>query len=148
MPLAAKSLIPIQLLLSVISIPSGILVLMSPSGLALGAQTILPLLRQKVPFVQDFTSVGLFLLVVYGILPIVFAYGLFKKIRWAWILTLLLGVTEIAWILAEVILFYDLGFFIFYPIIAGMGALTIVLCILPKVSSFYSRRSIDSPLAA
>lgn len=111
--------------------------LYSPSGHAIGAETILPHLTEQLPFIADFTLVGLFLLVVYGLAPIGLAYGLWIKNRLAWRFTLVLGFTEIAWIATEVILFYDLGFFFFYPIIAGMGTVTVTLCLIPSVRRFY-----------
>lgn len=137
-PVGVKILIPIQLLLSAISIPSGILLLLKPGGESIGAQVILPYLRERIPFVHDFTIVGAFLLIVYGLLPIIFASGLWIQKKWAWLLTLLLGLTEMAWIATEVILFYYLGFIFFYPLIAGMGAATTALCFLPSVRTFYS----------
>lgn len=138
-PLGVKALIPIQLALVILAIPSGALLLYSPEGEALGAQTILPYLTQQIPFLQDFTAVGIFLIVVYGLLPIMFSFGLWAQRKWAWTLTLLLGVTEIVWIAAEIVMFYNFGFFFFYPIISGMGAVTVVLCLLPSVRRFYSK---------
>lgn len=130
-------LVPIQLALSLISIPSGALLLLTPDGRSIGAQVILPYLRDKIPFVQDFTIVGAYLLVVYGFLPIIFSFGLWTQKKWAWTFTLLLGLIEIIWITAEVILFYNLGFIFFYPLIAGIGATTVTLCLLPSVRRFY-----------
>ncbi|MCL5069033.1 MAG: DUF2127 domain-containing protein [Thaumarchaeota archaeon] len=138
-PLAVKILIPVQLALSILSIPSGALLLHSPGGEAIGAQTILPHLTRSLPFIHDFTVVGIFLIAVYGILPLILSYGLWDKKRWAWVLTVLQGITEIGWITAEVVIFYDLGFFFFYPIIAGMGMITVALCALPSVRKFYSK---------
>ena len=80
---------------------------------------------------------GIFLLIVYGFLPIIIVFGLWNQKKWAWRLTLPLGLVEIAWIATEVILFYNLGFFFFYPIIAGMGVATSALCLLPSVRRFY-----------
>jgi hypothetical protein len=137
-PLAVKALIPEEVLLSIIAIPSGVLFLLSPGGEAIGAQSILPHLTQSLPFIHDFTLVGVFLIVVYGIFPVILAYGLWGANRWSWILTILLGLTEIGWISVEVVIFYDFGFFFFYPIIAGMGAITVILCMLPSVRKFYS----------
>jgi hypothetical protein len=137
-PLAVKGLVGVQILLSIISIPSGALLLYSPSGQAIGAQTILPNLTQAIPFLHDFAPVGIFLLTVYGLLPIVLAIGLWLRYKWAWALTLLLGVTEMAWIASEVAIFYSLGFFFFYPIIAGMGAVNVALCLVPSVRRFYN----------
>lgn len=138
-PLPVKILIPVQLALSIISIPSGALLLSSPGGEAIGAQTILPHLTRSLPFIHDFTLVGIFLILVYGILPLILSYGLWIQKRWAWIVTVLLGITEIGWISAEVVIFYDLGYFFFYPIIAGMGVVTVALCALLSVRKFYSK---------
>jgi hypothetical protein len=57
-PLTVKALVPVQLLLAMIAIPSGALFLYSPGGEAIGAQTILPHLIQSIPFIHDFTIVG------------------------------------------------------------------------------------------
>ena len=138
-PLPVKILIPVQLMLSIISIPSGALLLSSPGGEAIGAQVILPHLANSMPFIHDFTMVGIFLLGVYGFLPLILSYGLWIQKRWAWILTILLGITEIGWIATEVVIFYDLGFFFFYPIIAGMGIITVALCAMTSVRKFYSK---------
>lgn len=136
-PNGVKILISIQFLLSAISIPSGVLLLLKPGGEAIGAQVILPYLTERISFVHDFTIVGAFLLIVYGFLPTISAFGMWIQKKWSWILTLLLGLTEIAWISTEVILFYDLGFIFFYPLIAGMGAVTVALCLLSSVRVFF-----------
>lgn len=137
-PFAVKILIPVQLALAIISIPSGALLVSSPGGEAIGAQVILPHLTSRLPFIHDFTLVGIFLIVVFGLLPLILSYGLWVEKRWAWSLSILLGITEIGWIVTEVVIFYDLGFFFFYPIIAGMGVITVALCALPSVRKFYS----------
>ena len=136
-PLGVKLLVPTLGMLSAISIPSGVALISSPTGEAIGAQTILPRLTQQLPFLADFMPVGIFLLVVYGLAPLGLAYGLWARWSLAWPLTLLLGITEMVWIGAEIALFYDLGFFFFYPIIAGMGAITAILCLFPSVKAFY-----------
>lgn len=135
-PFGLKLLLATLVALSAVSIPSGILLLTSPKGEAIGAQVILPLLTQRVPFISDFAPVGVFLLAVYGLLPLALSYGLWTRRGLAWSLTLLLGVTQIVWIGVEVVLFYDLGYFFFYPIIAGMGAMTVLLSLFPSVRSF------------
>lgn len=138
-PLSVLALLALQIALAIISIPSGALLVSSPGGQALQAQTLLPVLRQRLPLIQDFTPVGVFLLVVYGLLPLMFTYGLWTRKKWAWGLTLLLGITEIAWIAAELMIFPSFGFFIFYPIIAGMGAATVILCLLPSTRRLFYR---------
>ena len=66
-----------------------------------------------------------------------------------------MGFTEIVWIGYEIALFYNLGFFFFYPIIAGMAAVTVALSLLPLVRKFHSgyhkivtkEQSVKSPAA-
>jgi hypothetical protein len=139
-PFSVLALAALQVILAIISIPSGALLISSPNGQALQAQTMLSVLKQRLPFIQDFTPVGIFLLVVYGILPLVFAYGLLTQRKHAWTLTLLLGITEIGWIVAELVIFPSFGFFFFYPIIAGMGAVTLILCLLRSTRRWFYQR--------
>ena len=58
---------------------------------------------------------GIWLIAVYGLLPILFDVGLLRRVRLAWLLTLLLGLTVVVWIVVEVVLFYALGFTPLYP---------------------------------
>jgi hypothetical protein len=113
-------LVAVQALLAIIAIPSGVLLLSDPSGSLLGGQFILPYLTKGLPFIHDFVPVGIWLIAVYGVLPILFDAGLLKRVRLAWSLTLLLGVTVVAWIGAEIALFYALGFNPMYPLIGGI----------------------------
>lgn len=142
-PRAVRALIPVQVTLSALSIPSGVLLVISPRGEAIGAQTILPHLTESIHFIDDFSTVGLFLVGVYGILPLIFSFGLWIQKRWAWILTFVLGISEIVWIFTEVVIFYDFEFFIFYPIIAGLGAITLGLCFAPSVRRFSSFSNLE-----
>lgn len=105
-----------------------------------------PVPQRKDPVCSRLCSRGVFLLVVYGFLPIIFVFGLWTQKKWAWTLTLLLGLTEIAWIVTEVVLLYNLGFIFFYPLIAGMGIVTAALCLLPSVRRFYSRPNITEKI--
>ena len=139
-PRSLWALIVVQLALTAMAIPSGIVLILDPTGVSIGAQSMLSHLHQFLPFLQDFTTVGIFLLVVYGLLPIGLSYGLWTQKRSAWVLTILLGVTEIVWIAAEIAMFYPLGFIFFYPLKAGMGVLTLSLCLQPSVRTFYPPR--------
>ena len=57
----------------------GIAMLSDPSGAALGMDTVLPLLP-----VADFRLPGVFLVVVMGFAPLLSAFGLAVRPRWAW----------------------------------------------------------------
>jgi hypothetical protein len=83
------------------------------------------------PFnLHDFFLVGVWLIVVYGSLPIILAAGLWFGKKWSWWGALDLGAVVVTWIVVEMYLFYSFGFTIFYPLIGGIGVLTItVLCL-------------------
>ena len=138
-PIRVIILAAVQAVLAIMAIPSGALFLANPSGSLLGAQFILPYLTKSLPFIHDFVPVGIWLITVYGLLPILFDVGLLRRMRLAWLLTLLLGVTVVLWIVVEVALFYALGFTPLYPLIGGIGAATVVLSLLPPVRRYYSR---------
>ncbi len=140
-PTSVGVLVTVQALLALIAIPSGVLLLADPSGSLIGGQSVLPYLTKSIPFIHDFAPVGLWLVVVYGLLPIIFDAGLLRRVRLAWLLTLLLGLTVVAWIAVEMALFYGaLGFTPLYPLIGGIGAAIVVLSLLPPVRRFFSSR--------
>jgi hypothetical protein len=132
-------LVAVQALLAIIAIPSGAMLLADPSGRLIGGQFILPYLTQSLPFIHDFAPVGIWLIAVYGLLPILFDAGLLRGRRMAWILTTILGLTVVAWIAVELALFYaPLGFTPMYPLIGGIGITILMLSLLPKVRGYYS----------
>jgi len=133
-------LVAIQAILAVIAIPSGALFLADPSGGLLGAQFILPYLTKSLPFIHDFASVGIWLVAVYGVLPLLFDVGLLRRVRFAWLLTIVLGLTVIVWIAFETVLFAAIGFTPLYPLIGGIGAAMVLVSSLPSVRRYYSRR--------
>ena len=132
-------LVAVQAFLVVVAIPSGILFLADPSGGLLGAQFILPYLTKNLPFIHDFVPVGIWLVVVYGVLPMLLDVGLLRRVRLAWLLTLALGLTVVAWIAAEVALFAAFRFTPLHPLIGGIGAAAVLLSLLPSVRRYYSR---------
>jgi hypothetical protein len=70
------------------------------------------------------------------VLAIILAAGLWFGKKWAWTVTLGLGAVLITWILAEVFLFYSFGFTFFYPLIGGIGLLTITVLCLPSTREY------------
>lgn len=137
-PLATLILITMEALLALISIPSGISMLMDPTGSGIGGQFILPYLTQAVLFVHDFLPIGIWLVTVFGVLPIVAAVGVWASKRWAWYTSVLLGAIVVTWIGVELVMFYSLGFTWFYPLIGGIGLAILGLSLLPAV-----RRSLN-----
>lgn len=135
---ASKVLVGMQVLLALVSIPSGIVLLTDPSGSFLGMQFILPLLVQALPFIHDFVPVGIWLIAMYGILPAILSVGVWRYRRWAWFGSMFLGATVVAWIGVELLLFYSLGFTFWYPVVAGIG-----LTVLALASTRNVRRSLQ-----
>jgi hypothetical protein len=68
-----KILVLVELFLAFTAINGGAILLVDPSGTSLGLQSLLSYL----PFyLHDFALVGVWLIAVYGVLPIVLAAGL------------------------------------------------------------------------
>ncbi len=139
-PIWVVFLVAVQAVLAGVAIPSGALFLLDPSGGIIGGNFILPYLTRSLPFIHDFVPVGIWLIAVYGVLPVLFDAGLLKRMRLAWSLTLMLGLTVVVWIAVEIALFAALGFTPMYPLIGGIGAATVLLSLLPPVRRYYSRR--------
>jgi hypothetical protein len=137
-PIWVMLLVAVQALLAVLAIPSGALLLADPSGRLIGGQFVLPHLQQSLPFIHDFVPVGIWLIAVYGLLPILFDAGLLRHTRLAWRLTTILGLTVVAWIAVEIAVLYTaLGFTPMYPLIGGIGGAVVVLSLLPPVRRYY-----------
>lgn len=128
-------LVAAELILAFISISAGIELARDPSGKSFDLQPLIPYM----PFnLHDFASVGAWLIAVYGVLPIILAAGLWFGKKWAWIGSIALGAVLVTWIVAEVILFYSFGFTFFYPLIGGIGMLSIVLSYLPATREYFT----------
>lgn len=133
-PLGIKIVVMAQLILAYISIGAGVELVRDPSGKAFGLQHLVPYM----PFnLHDFSLVGVWLIAVYGILPIILAAGLWFEKKWAWLGALGLGAVVVTWIVSEVFLFYSFGFTFFYPLIGGIGALTITILTLPPTRQYF-----------
>ena len=123
-PTGIKIVVATLILLTITSIGGGAILLDDPSGRSMGIQFIIP----HMPFnLHDFFLVGIWLIAVYGVLPIILAGGLWFGKKWAWLGALGLGAVLVTWILVEVYLFYSFGLTIFYPLIGGIGLLTIAM---------------------
>ena len=134
-PLGIKIVVAAELVLAYISIGAGMELVRDPSGKVFGLQPLI----SYMPFnLHDFALVGVWLIVVFGLLPIILAIGLWFGKKWAWLGTPGLGVVVVTWILAEVFLFYSFGFTFFYPLIGGIGVLTIVVSYLPTTREYIS----------
>lgn len=137
-PAGAKVLVIVQFIMAVIAIPSGMILLADPSGSLMGGEFVLPHLKAAIPLLNDFTPIGIWLLVIFGLVPVVLALKLLRGNRRAWIATVVLGVVEVSWIGTELLMFSDLGFNPMYPLIGGIGVATLVIALLPSLRTYYS----------
>lgn len=124
----------VEIVLAFTSISGGMIFLDDPLGKTLGIEPLIPFL----PFdLHDYSLVGVWLIAVFGVLPLILAAGLWFGKRWAWRAALGLGVVLITWILGEVFLFYSFGFTFFYPLIGGIGLITIFVLYLPSTRGYF-----------
>ena len=132
-------LVVAEVVLAITSIGGGRILLADPLGKTLGLQPLIPYL----PFnLHDYTLVGVWLIVTFGLLPLILAAGFWFRKIWAWRVGLGLGAILIIWIIAEVSMFYSFGFTFFYPLIAGIGMITIVLLYLPSTRQYFFVRAL------
>ena len=147
-PAAIHVLIALGILLAFLGFFSGMSFLTDPSGGSHGMDTTI---LEGTP-IGDFTLVGLFFVIAYGILPVLSIYGLWKLPRWrwtdvinkwtgqnwAWSVTVAIGVILIAWIIVEVALIGSPdGFPRFLQIMMALfGVVMLGLAMLPSVRKF------------
>ena len=139
-PLGIKMLMALLVFLAVGGIPTGLALMADPSGQSVG----LPLsLLEDLP-VHDFALVGLWLFSVYGVIPLIVAYGLWTRKRWswtdsligwthahwAWMGAVILGVILIIWTSFETVLW---GPFVLMMIYGALGFAVLCLSLLPSV---------------
>jgi uncharacterized membrane protein len=99
-PFTLWALIGCLLFLSISGLGGGIILILDPSG------TILTLpadLLAGLP-INSFLLPGLYLVLVYGLLAPVIAYGLWKRAPWAWGSAVVLGVILLVWIIGQFLL--------------------------------------------
>lgn len=81
------------------------------------------------PF-RDYLIPGLFLLVVLGLAPLVIAYGLLKRQRWAWPAAVLVGGALLVWLTVQ---YTIVGFAWLQAVYAVVGLVILLLALLPGV---------------
>ena len=95
-----RTLLLIVLLFLSLSGLFGIIFLIDPSG----ALVEMPLsMLDKLP-IDTFFWPGVYLLLVYGLGAAVIAYALFRRLSWAPLAALLLGVLLVGWVMGQIIL--------------------------------------------
>lgn len=113
-------LIVLTILESIIGIGAffgGISMLQDPTGISMFQQD----LRSYI-ILPDFFLPGLWLIFVYGFGTFIFLIGIWLKYRFAWIIGLLISISEIIWIGIQIVLLYSVGF-IFWQLLIPLIAL-------------------------
>lgn len=137
-PVQIKGVVLLEIIVAIMGISSGIVLLVDPTGRTLGIDFLL----QYLP-ISDFITVGLWLISAFGFFPIAIAIGLWLTKRWAWVLSIILGMAEIVWIVAQVILLYEIGVSPMQPLIAGVGVATIFLLLMPASRFYIEKRATE-----
>jgi hypothetical protein len=147
-PIPVLLIIALEVILAVLGFFSGISFLQDPSGGTHGMDTSILVATP----ISDFTPVGLFFVVCYGILPSLSLYGLWKlpgwrwtdvfnkwtRQNWAWTATVVIGIILILWIVVEVALIGSPnGLPRFLQVaMASLGVILIALAMLPHVRTY------------
>ena len=151
-PVPVLLIIALEGILAILGFASGINFLQDPSGKSHGMDTSILLTTP----IDDFTPVGLFFVIFYGLLPILTLYGLWKlprwqwtdtvnkwtKKNWAWTVTVVIGISLIAWIAVEIALIGSpIGLPRFLQVtMALLGVIFIALAMLPNVRTYSKSR--------
>ena len=127
------------------AVPSGLSMVIDPSGKSLG----IPLyLLEQSPFI-NFLIPGLFLFIVLGLFPGLIIFGLIKKpllswaqklnldrkVHWSCTFSCYLGIILILWIITQLV--FDMGFHILHFVYLTIGVLMVVLSQWPSNKKYY-----------
>ena len=128
-PGVLRLLIILLVLLGLGGIGGGFVLLADPSGAFMGLPGDL---LEGFP-VSSFVLPGLFLIVMMGIAPLLIAWGLWKRLTWAWMAAVAQSILLILWICFQIILWKDpIALQIVYLV---WGIFMLGLCFTPGVKS-------------
>lgn len=143
-PLGALLLVIALSFYGIMGVVSGIILISDPSGAGMGFTADI---RDKIPF-QSFLPVGLFLFSVFGIVPLLLAYGAFSRrelvfrgisemsgYHWSWTGGMLLVIALVLWLAVEGMLI-GLDYAATYMTIVMGGAVFLAL-IIPSTRRHY-----------
>ncbi|MBN1666469.1 MAG: hypothetical protein JW862_05255 [Anaerolineales bacterium] len=128
----AKSLlvlIALLILLGLGGLGGGIAMFFDPSGTAMGLPADL---LDELP-ISNFILPGVFLVVIMGLVPFLWAWGLWQRAAWGWYGTLAQSILLIAWILFQLLLWGDPIVIQWMYLLWGLAMLG--LCFAPAVKA-------------
>ena len=131
-PKLVYAIILIEIFIGIMGISSAVVLLYDPSGVTMGIAYALPYLP-----IPDFTLLGLWFLTGYGILPLFIAYFSWRKESVGWKLALGLSIFEVLWILSQLLIFTEIGYFFLQPVILIQALITIFLLMKKSVKAYF-----------
>lgn len=135
----------LQAFLGVGAVGGGLMLLIDPSGEMMGMPTSV---LERSPF-DSFIVPGILLFLVFGVLPLLVLYGLYKKPDWgwaaplnpfkplhsAWTFSLYIGFGQIIWIMVETYMMNAVSMVhVFYT---SLGLLIQAVTLLPQVQKYF-----------
>ena len=136
-PLSVYLILLVELLIGIMGIGSAVVLLLDPTGVTMGIDYVLPYLP-----IPDFTILGLWFLTVYGLLPLYIVYGAWKRNSLAWRLCVGLSLVEVLWILSQLFVFTEIGYFFLQPVILVQAVIILYLLTLKQVKNYFSASNI------
>lgn len=143
-PLGALVLVAVLVLYGLMGVVSGTILILDPSGEGMGFSSEI---RDHIPF-QSFLPVGLFLFSVFGLVPLLLAYGALTKRElvftnineigghhWSWTGGMLLVLTLVLWLAVEGMLI-GLDYAATYMTVI-MGGAVLLSLLLPSTRKHY-----------
>jgi len=129
-PMEIKALIVLELFIAILGLASGISLLSDPSGRGMGLDVVL----DKIPL-TDFTLLGVWFVLPYGLLPLTLAYGIWAAKGWARTTALILAIIELIWVTGQI---YYVGTNILQGVIGIVAILTMSLLYRPSVKEHFN----------
>ncbi len=126
-------LIALLVLLGLGGLGGGAVMLADPTGAEMGLSLAM---LENLP-IADFTLPGLFLIGVMGVAPLVIAFGLWRRMPWAWAAALIQGIVLILWIGLQILLWgAPMPIQVLY---LAWGAVIVALCLVPGLRADVQR---------
>ncbi|WP_141501408.1 hypothetical protein [Paenibacillus luteus] len=138
-------LIDLQLFLAVGALFGGSFLIIDPSGELMD----MPLSLIEQSWFSNYFIPGLFLVTLFGVMPLIIAWGLYKQwawssaekcnlfanMHWSWTFTVYSGIALILWITIQVLIIDR--FIVIHFIYLALGIIIIAVAMLPGVQKMY-----------